>query len=191
MSKQQLINEEQLVQGLLNKDKWALKELYDQYAGYLSAVCARYITNREDVNDVLQESFILIFTSIDKFTYRGEGALKAWITKIVVNESLRHLKKVQKIDFITPTWDLPDTEEDITPFFDDIPITIIQEMIRNLPVGYRTVFNLFVFEGKSHKEIAQILNIAENSSASQLHRAKSILAKQIKELETHKQLQNG
>ncbi len=78
-----------------------------------------------------------------------------------------------------PSWDLPDMTDDQEPDFEDIPTSAILDMIRTLPVGYRTVFNLYVFEEKSHKEIAQILGIAENSSASQLHRAKRLLIKEI------------
>jgi len=78
-----------------------------------------------------------------------------------------------------PSWDLPDMADDREPDFNDIPISVILEMIRKLPLGYRTVFNLYVFEEKSHKEIASILNIAENTSASQLHRAKGLLMQEI------------
>lgn len=191
MIKTQILDEEVLVQRVLQKDSEALKELYIHYSGYLTAVCSRYIINREDVRDILQESFIKIFTQIDKFTYRGVGSLKAWTTRIVVNESLKYIKQVEKISFITPTWDLPDTSEDVTPFMENVPIATIHELIRQLPTGYRTVFNLYVFEGKSHKEIADLLQIGESASASQLHRAKAMLAREIKELETKKQLQDG
>lgn len=191
MIKTQILDEEVLVQRVLQKDSEALKELYIHYSGYLTAVCSRYIINREDVRDILQESFIKIFTQIDKFTYRGVGSLKAWTTRIVVNESLKYIKQVEKISFITPTWDLPDRSEDVTPFMENVPIATIHELIRQLPTGYRTVFNLYVFEGKSHKEIADLLQIGESASASQLHRAKAMLAREIKELETKKQLQDG
>lgn len=78
-----------------------------------------------------------------------------------------------------PSWDLPDMPDEREPDFEDIPTSVILEMIRTLPIGYRTVFNLYIFEEKSHKEIASILGIAENSSASQLHRAKNLLVKEI------------
>ena len=81
----------------------------------------------------------------------------------------------------SPTWDLPEISDEDETDFEEIPASAILEMIQALPPGYRTVFNLYVFEEKSHKEIASILNITENTSASQLHRAKNILARQINE----------
>ena len=155
-----------------------MKMLYDRYAGYLTAVCARYIPDDDEVKDLLQESFIKIFQSMDRFSWRGEGSLKAWMTRIVVNDSLKALRKKKPLR-------LPETlseelvEED--PPFEAVPLKVIHEMIRRLPEGYRTVFNLFVFEDKSHKEIASLLGIKENSSASQLWHAKAMLARWIKD----------
>ena len=107
--------------------------------------------------------------------------MRAWSTRIVVNESLKFLKKSEKLNIVnSPAWNLPDiVEEEEEADFDETPTSVILEMIRSLPIGYRTVFNLYVFEKKTHKEIASILDITENTSASQLHRAKSLLAKQI------------
>ena len=166
-------------------DKKAMKELYCHYSGYLNAVCSRYIACDEDVRDVLQESFIKIFSSIDKFCYKGDGSLKAWMSKIAVNESLTLLNKKEKLAIVQYGSDIPDTiddnDDDEGPDTGDSPVRAIQAMIRKLPTGYRTVFNLYVFEGKSHKEIAEMLNLKESSSASQLHRAKALLAKMIQE----------
>ncbi|MDD4632865.1 MAG: sigma-70 family RNA polymerase sigma factor, partial [Proteiniphilum sp.] len=128
----------------------------------------------------LQDSFLKIFNAIHMFEYRGEGSLRAWASRIVANESLRHLSANEKMQFIGfPEEELPLPAEEQEPDFDEIPVTVIQEMIRMLPAGYRTVFNLYVFEQKSHREIASMLHIAESSSASQLHRAKAILMKEI------------
>ena len=97
-----------------------------------------------------------------------------------MNESLKHIKENEKMQLISlPDWDFPDQVDDEELDFEDIPTSAILEMINSLPIGYRTVFNLYVFEEKSHKEIASILGIAENSSASQLHRAKNLLVKEI------------
>ena len=172
--------EQVLLQQIVHGNSIAMKEFYDIYSGYLTAVCSRYISNREDVKDVLQDSFIKIFKAVKQFEYKGEGSLKAWTARIVINESLKHLRKNQKLKVTNlPGWDLPDMADDQEPDFEDIPTSAILEMIRTLPTGYRTVFNLYVFEEKSHKEIASILGIAENSSASQLHRAKGLLVKEI------------
>ena len=174
-----------LLEQIRHGDKKAMKELYCHYSGYLNAVCSRYIACDEDVRDVLQESFIKIFSSIDKFCYKGDGSLKAWMSKIAVNESLTLLNKKEKLAIVQYGSDIPDTiddnDDDEGPDTGDIPVRAIQAMIRKLPTGYRTVFNLYVFEGKSHKEIAEMLNLKESSSASQLHRAKALLAKMIQE----------
>lgn len=173
-------NERELLRQMVKGNSIALKKFYDIYSGYLTAVCSRYISNSEDVKDILQESFVKIFRAIHKFEYKGAGSLKAWSSRIVVNEALKHININEKLRLTNvPIWDLPEVMEDEDPDFDDIPASAIMEMIRSLPVGYRTVFNLFIFEKKSHKEIAVMLGIAENSSASQLHRAKNMLVKKI------------
>lgn len=181
--------EQTLTKNLLKKDRQAQKTFYNLYSGYLSAVCSRYISDKEVLKDILQESFIKIFSSIDKFQFRGEGSLKAWAGKIVTNESLKHIRKdgfLQKFETIDNLGtEIPDNNEeeiDVT----DIPPNIIQDMIKRLPQGYRAVFNLYVFEDMSHKEIAKKLGIRENSSASQLHRAKALLAKWINDYKADK-----
>lgn len=172
--------ERELIRQIVQGNRVAMKRFYDDHSGYLTAVCARYIPNKEDVRDVLQESFLKIFNAIHKFEYKGSGSLRAWSTRIVVNEALNHIKAKEKMKFTDlPDEDLPDPVDEGEPDFEDIPTSVILEMIRMLPPGYRTVFNLFIFENKSHKEIASLLHITESSSASQLHRAKGILMKEI------------
>ncbi len=173
--------EQILVRRLLEKEEAAWKELFGAYSGKLSYVCSRYIIEKEDVHDVLQNSFIKMFRSIDSFQYRGNGSLKAWITRIVINESLSHLKKNSHINTDTDLDAIPDFPGDDEPDLDSISKESLMEMIRSLPDGYRTVFNLYVFEEKSHKEIAAMLGIGENSSASQFHRAKAILVQKVNE----------
>ena len=158
-----------------------MKALYDRYAGFLTAVCSRYIENKEDVKDLMQDSFIRIFSSIGSFEYRGEGSLKAWMSRIVINNTLKYIRDNIQKGMISIDEDIPDVPDEEIPEISEIPPSVIQDMIRRLPEGYRTVFNLFVFEGKSHKEIAMLLGIKENSSASQLHRAKALLAGWIRE----------
>lgn len=178
-------DELELARRLGQRDAGAMRTLYDKYAGYLTAVCSRYVICDEDIKDVLQESFIKIFTSADRFDYRGEGSLKAWVTRVVVNESLGFLKRSEKFADILYEEELPDVaEEEEGPSVSDVPPEVVHELIRQLPAGYRAVFNLFVMEKKSHKEIAQTLHIKENSSASQLFKAKELLARKIKEYNT-------
>ena len=173
------LSEKILADKARNRDRAAMKELYSLYSGYLNAVCLRYIANPEQAKDILQDSFVKIFTSMDKFRFRGEGSLKAWMKRIVINEALKYLQRHVKKDPLADAAelkDMPDTRDDDTGI-GDIPAPVIHEMIKRLPDGYRTVFNLYVFEDKSHKEIAALLGIRENSSASQLYHAKALLAK--------------
>ncbi|MDR0228553.1 MAG: sigma-70 family RNA polymerase sigma factor [Flavobacteriaceae bacterium] len=172
--------EYELVERLRLKEQSAWKEFYEFYSGHLTYVCMRYIKEQEDVRDIMQNSLIKIFHSIESFEYKGVGSLKAWTTRLLINESLKFLRDANKKETPTLEEDFPNVQEEEEPSFEHIPESVILELIRLLPDGYRMVFNLYVFEKKSHKEIAQMLNIAENSSASQFHRAKKMLMKQIK-----------
>lgn len=177
------INEQEILHLIRQNGSLAIKTIYSYYIEYLTAVCSRYVICDEDVKDVLQDSFVKIFTSLNTFEYRGAGSIKAWLVRIVVNESLKFLKKNEKTDFLQYESDLPDAidEDEDEPDVKNIPSDLILDMIRLLPIGYRTVFNLFVFEKKSHKEIANLLNITESTSTSQFYRAKKMLAKWINE----------
>lgn len=181
--------EQILVKRLLQKEEAAWKELFGAFSGNLTYVCSRYVSEREDVHDVLQNSFIKMFRSIESFEYRGGGSLKAWITRITVNESLKYIKQKGDFKSTVEVDNLPDLPNEEEPDFEEIPKADIMEIIRSLPDGYRTVFNLYVFEQKSHKEIALLLGIAENSSASQFHRAKGLLVQKIKEFKMSKKAQ--
>ncbi|AKU70603.1 RNA polymerase sigma factor [Prevotella fusca] len=161
-------------------DALAMDKLYGEYADFLAKVCSRYISNQEDRHDVLQEAFIRIFTRIHTFEYRGKGSLKAWLTKIVINESLYFLRNNDPSLFTDKTTDIADSSTE-DPDVDSMSITQITDTILKLPPGYRTVFNLYVIEGKSHKEIAELLNIKPDTSASQFHKARNMLAKMLKE----------
>ena len=158
-----------------------MREFYSLYAGYLTGVCSRYVTDADDMKDVFQESLIHIITHIADFSYRGDGSLRAWATKIVVNESLRFLRNTKRNELMLLDREVPDVPEEDDPPISDVPPDVIHSMVSQLPTGYRMVFNLYVFENKSHREIAALLGIKEKSSASQLSRAKNLLAKMIRQ----------
>ena len=173
-------NEEQrLVKRLQEGDKTAAREFYTRYGGSLAGVCVRYIADEEDVKDVIQNALVHIFSHITDFKYRGNGFLEAWVVRIAVNESLKFLRTKVQYELLQPDYDVIDDSED-DPSVRDIPPDIIRQMLNRLPTGYRTVLNLYVFEGKSHQEIARLLGIKKDSSASQLLRAKSMLAQMIR-----------
>lgn len=175
--------EEQLAVAAGNGKLAAQRLLYQNNIRYLTAVCSRYVTNAEDVRDILQDSFLKIFSSLPSFQYRGDGSLRAWMKRVVVNESLKFLRRTDRLEFTGLSdlcHDIPSEEPDT----DSLQPSEIFELVTGLPDGYRTIFNLYVIEGKSHREIASMLNIKESTSASQLHRAKALLANRIREYQT-------
>lgn len=173
-------DEERLAHKVGAGDRAAAELLYRQHARYLTAVCSRYLASDEDVKDVLQDSFLKIFSSIDRFQPRGEGALRAWMSRIVANECISHLKASRHLaltELNEDTARLPDEPLEV----EDVPPEVLQRFVRELPEGYRVVFNLYVMEGRSHREIAHALGIKEGTSASQLHKAKAVLAEKIRQ----------
>ena len=175
------MTEEQLALACRRGDMQARKVLYEHYGGLLMAICLRYTGDREIAQDVLHDGFIRIFQSMDKFSYQGEGSLKAWLSKVIVNEALGYLRKQSvKLQQEVPLDEVPDQEEEEEEI-DNIPRSVLMKFIAELPDGYRSVFNLFVFEEKSHKEIGKMLGITEHTSSSQFYRAKCLLIKKIKE----------
>ena len=177
-SRQGDLSEAELLNLVRSGDASGMRAFYERYVGFLTAVCSRYVPDRAAVKDILQEVFVKAFDRIGSFEYRGEGSVKAWMHRIVVNDSLKFLRANGKMKYVD---DLPDVEDEQMDCLPDVPVAVLAEMIKSLPDGYRTVFNLFVFEKKSHREIAELLGIKEDSSASQFFRARAMLAKKIKE----------
>ena len=180
--------ERQLLEAIRNGERAALRRLYERYADYAMAIGLRYLPERDEVRDVLQDSFVKILTSIGQFRYHGEGSLKAWVSRIVSNRAVDYLREHQRFVLVSG---IPDEADDTVPDgFPDgtseampegVPPDVLIEMIGRLPANYRTVLNLFVFEGRSHREIAQLMDIKESTSASIFFRAKKMLARMIKE----------
>jgi RNA polymerase sigma-70 factor (ECF subfamily) len=173
------MDEAQLVKYCKDANTVAQKILYNKYVGPMMVLCLRYVVNGEDAKEVLMDSFFNFFKNIKSFTYQGEGSVKAWLKKIVINQCLMHLRK-RKLIFI----DIKETvqyenTESADNVFGYLNVKEIMAMIHALPDGYRTVFNLYFFEGMNHREIGEMLNISENTSKSQLHRARTILKEKI------------
>ena len=181
-------SEEDIAKGIRKGDNRAMRNFYAQYGGLLAAACSRYVNNDDDVKDLMQDAMVNIIQNIDNFTYKGKGSLRAWATRIVVNQALNFVKSQKRFhdtfaDKDLGNLSLADNEE---PDISDVPAEVIHRLISQLPDGYRTVFNLFAIEGKSHKEIAALLGIKADTSASQFFRAKNILAKQIENYKRNK-----
>ena len=172
----------QIVERIRQKDQRAMSQLYQMYVEELSSVCYRYVPSDDDAKDVLQNSFVKIFTSIQTFDYRGEDSFKAWMKRVVVNEALACLKQRKNLMFVEQDIASQDVADDDEPQPERLSPDELHRLISELPDGYRTVVNLYVFEGYSHRQIAELLSISERTSASQFYHAKRLLAKRIKDL---------
>ena len=177
------MNETELINKCKSGDSIAQKKLYETYSRQMMAICYRYIGDRETSEDILHDGFIKIFTSISSFEYRGEGSLKAWMSRIFVNLSLAYLRKNEQIiKNSSPIEEWREAEIDVEEEdIEQVPDEVLMEFISQLPEGYRAVFNMYTFEDMSHKEIGDALGINEASSRSQLSRAKSILVKKVQD----------
>lgn len=169
----------QLLEAIRSGEREALRRLYDRYSGYAMAIGLRYLPEDDEVRDVLQDSFVRILTSIGQFNYHGEGSLKSWVSRIVSNRSVDYLREHQRFRVVSGIPDEPDEEEE--PDVGGVPPDVLTKMIGRLPVNYRVVLNLYVFEQRSHREIAQLLDIKESTSSSLFFRAKKMLARMIKD----------
>ncbi|MBS1750731.1 MAG: sigma-70 family RNA polymerase sigma factor [Bacteroidetes bacterium] len=167
------MTEETMLKGCIRNVAVAQQELYYKYSPRMLSLCYRYGKNREDAEDMLQEGFIKVFTQIKQFQNRG--ALEGWIRKIIVHTCINHLKKNKKfnesVDLIHASGVY--IREEAIPSI--VQAKQVVECIRLLPIGYRTVLNLYAIEGYSHREIAELLDIEESTSRSQYTRAKAML----------------
>lgn len=162
-----------------NWDSRSRRLLYEQTVRYAASVCSRYVSDDEDVKDILQETYITVFSKLEDTDFKNKEALLSWIGRIAMSRSIDHLRR-RKRDIIFLPGNLPDDSPDEEPDISDVNQSDILTAIRSLPDGYRTVLNMYVFERMSHKEIAKTLGITEGTSASQYHRAKAALAEALK-----------
>ena len=181
-----LEREQDIVQRVAKGDRKATRALYGDTICRMTSVCSRYVNDPDAVNDVLQESYLSIFSTIGKFQYKGEGSLLAWMTRIVVHKSVDWVKREMRRGAVELPGDIPEVIDDDTADDCDLSADTIHSIIRQMPAGYRAVFNMYVLDGMSHKQIAAELGIAENSSASQLARAKAWLKNEVKKFLSEK-----
>lgn len=168
-----------LVKACLKGDSEAQRALYDSLSPKMFPVCLRYMSSREEAEDVLQEGFVTLFSKLD--SYSGAGSFEGWARKIFVNTALMQLRKndvLKESEDLEGAWDISSQDPTV---IQNIGYQELLEIIESLPTGFRTVFNMYVIEGYSHKEIGEALGISENTSRSQLQRARMILQKKILE----------
>lgn len=158
-------------------DRKAQQELYNLYASKMLGVCVRYVKRKDEAEEVLMNGFIKVFNKIDRFS--GEGSFEGWIRRIMVNESLNHIRHRKNLFEETGEEDI--TEPHHAPMESKETTQALLRIIDELPIGYRTVFNLYAIEGYGHKEIAKMLDIDENTSRSQLSRARKQLQERVTE----------
>ena len=167
------MTEEAILSGCLQNDAGAQRELYSRYSPKMLSVCYRFAHNREDAEDMLQEGFIKVFSQVH--TFQNKGAFEGWIRRIMVHTCINHLKKNKKfnesVDIIYANG--VQIREESVPSI--VQAKQIVECIRLLPLGYRTVLNLYAIEGYTHKEISTMLDVEESTSRSQYTRAKQML----------------
>ncbi len=161
-------------------DRTAQRRLYEALSGKMFAVCLRYMGNRESAQDILQDGFVALFTKLDSFS--GEGSFEGWARKIFVNTALMSLRKNDVLKTSDPLENALDLKTEIPSQIQNIGYKELLRLIASLPDGYRTVFNMAVVEGYSHKEIAKELGINEATSRSQLQRARMMLQDKIRKL---------
>lgn len=166
--------ENDLIQGCRRGDQHAQQRVYDLYSARMYGICMRYVRNTMQAEDVMVMAFTKVFERIHQF--KGDGSFEGWIRRITVNEALTSLRK-SRLMMIETDLEYADREPDYERLSDHLEAEDLLNMIGKLPPGYRVVFNLYAIDGYSHKEIADQLGISENTSKSQLSRARSFLQK--------------
>ncbi len=186
-----MLTDAEIAKGCLEKKRSCQKELYDKYIKKMYALCRRYISDKDEIKDTLQEGFIKVFENIG--SYRGEGSLEGWVRKIIVNTALTTLRKSKSSIFVrieeteeeTNTTLTEENQEDAL-FNTDFNKEDLLSAIEDLPTNYKIIFNLFCLENYSHREISEMLSITEESSRTRLNRARKILQEKL--LTLHKAL---
>lgn len=170
-------SENDLIQGCIQGDRKMQRALYERFAPKMYGVCLRYASNAEEAEDILQEGFIKVFKKIS--SYRGEGSFEGWIRRIFVNTAIEYYRKKTYLQPITEHEENT-VEGNLLSVLDNLAEKDIIKLVQQLSPGYRTVFNMYVVEGYTHKQIAELLGISEGTSKSQLSRAKQILQDMVR-----------
>ena len=174
--------EEKLISECRKGNRKAQRDLYEKYSSLMFSVCRRYINESSEAEDVLVGGFTKVFQKLDQF--KAQGSFEGWIRRIMVNESLSYIRK-NKSMYLEVEIEKADKEPDYNQLHNQLEVEDLQKLIAQLPTGYRTVFNLYAIEGFSHKEIADKMGISENTSKSQLSRARTHLQKLLLQAEMY------
>jgi RNA polymerase sigma-70 factor (ECF subfamily) len=176
-----MMSEQQIIKGCARHERKAQQLLYDKYSSFLLGICMRYVGDKAEAEDILQDSFLKIFFSIQDFS--GTGSFTGWLRKITVNSAITHYHKNLKFRYHIEIEEYVSVETGIMSFEEDyFTSDELYKVLNELPAGYRMVFNLYAIEGYKHKEIAEILKIDTNTSKSQYSRAKATIRVKLEKL---------
>jgi RNA polymerase sigma factor (sigma-70 family) len=183
-----MVDEEDIIRGCRKFENTSQKELYNRFHKKMYGLCLRYISDKDDAKDILQDGFVQVFTNFNK--YKGEGSLEGWLRKLFVNTALMYLRKKKKITFeqlddYSNAQPLEQAESAITSA--DFTTAELYNTISLLPEDYKIVFNMFCIENYSHKEISELLSINENTSRTRLNRARNLLQGYLTKIASKKQ----
>ena len=167
---------DELIRGCMKNNAASQREMFDRYSSRLLGVCRRYVGNVGDAEDIMINGFMKIFDKIGQYT--GEGNFEGWMTRIIINESLTFIRRNKNMS-VEVSLEKAEQAPDYTAVLENWDAVQLLKLIEEMPVGYRTVFNLYVMEGYSHREIADLLTISEGASKSQLSRSKAYLREKI------------
>ena len=171
--------EQKIIDACLKGDRAAQKQLFDRFAPVMYSVCLRYVGDREVAQDLLQDGFVTLFTKLD--SYKGDGSFEGWVRRIFINTSLMYLRKKDALRMTEDLDNVRNLSSDIPTQIENIGYGELMKLIAQLPPGFRTIFNMYVVEGYSHKDIAEELGITETTSRTQLSRARNWLQARIKD----------
>ncbi len=187
-----MVSEKKIIEDCVNGKRYAYEQLFKTYASTMLGICMRYSKDKAEAEDILQEGFIKVFFNIKKF--RSEGSFEGWLKKIMVNTAINHYQKNLKHYFHIQIDKLHET---ISDYVDDdlhadesLPKEKIMALVQDLPDGYRFVFNMYVFEEFSHKQIAKAMNISVSTSKTQLFKARHLLKRKIESIKKEELLYN-
>jgi len=174
-----MINDRQIIDGCARHDRKAQQLLYDKYSRFLLGICMRYVADKTEAEDILQECFLKVFFNIKDFS--GTGSFPGWLRKIAVNTAITHYHKNLKFRYHIEIEEYVSRETADNSFDqNDFTEEELYRLLNELPAGYRMVFNLYAIEGYKHKEIAEMLGIDTNTSKSQYSRAKAVLREKLR-----------
>lgn len=174
------MNGQKAIEGCKRQDRISQKYIFDTWSDGMLMLCLRYVKNLHDAEEIMLNGFYNFFKHIDRFIYSGDGSIHAWLKKIMVNECLMFLRRKGELKIVEEKYAIEAANDD--SMIDKMGAEEILKLIMEMPAGYSTVFNLFVIEGYSHKEISAMLRITEGTSKSQLSKAKLMLQKKLEKI---------